>query len=195
VLNVDAEQLTQAEESAALAALSIQMDADIAAFAARDAELEQQRRAFLSAAIPIRRGYLLGPLPRDGRQVIAPTIRVGAGRRPDLLDLVERVMPDEGTSGYLFREWRFFDWTAPAFAVLDGETVRPAHCPIRLVFLRRRDRPILQAIADSGWLMLMLRPFSEATGQMQVPTLSLEVPTEDLRAWLDRPLPGEHGAW
>jgi hypothetical protein len=141
-----------------------------------DAEAAADLRAMLAASLPITgTGVCLQPIP----PFAVPVVRVDAGGRPDVADLV-RVHRLEG-EGEVLSQWIYtLDDGKLLWAFADCRVLRPARCRFLLAFEYAKRPTLLRAIAEAGALGLALR------GDDPEGIFAFEVPTADLRAVLAR---------
>ena len=135
------------------------------------AEAEADLRRTLAESLPITG---VGACLQSSPPFSVPIVRVDAGARPDVADLV-RVHRLEG-EGEVLSQWSYvFDDGALWWVFLDCRVRRPANCRFVLAFEYEKRPRLLHLIAETGALGLALR------GEDPEGVFAFDVPTRDLR--------------
>ena len=135
------------------------------------AEAEADLRRMLAESLPITG---VGACLQSSPPFSVPIVRVDAGARPDVADLV-RVHRLEG-EGEVLSQWIYtLDDDGLRWAFVDCRVLRPARCRFVLAFEYEKRPRLLQLIAETGALGLALR------GEDPEGVFAFDVPTRDLR--------------
>ena len=104
-----------------------------------------------------------------------PVVRVDAGDRPDVRDLLRVLRQEQTLDGLQEGGWGVAASGGRVWLVLRADVVRPARCPIGLVFDYDRpvDRTFLEAAGRSNLLGVAVEPFRYRSGKMVTPSIGL----------------------